>query len=175
VAPVVTDEIAARADAEELRVQLRPFEEADLDGADLVLAAIDDHAESARISELARARRIPVHVADEPALCDFYFAATERRGPVQIAVSTGGAGPALAGRLRSRLVAALPDGVGEAVQRFGWLRGAVRVALPADAQSGRRMRWLTSFARTATWEELRSLDDDRIASLAKQAQAEIEH
>ena len=173
VAPEVTDELAARADSGEIQVLLRPFEPADLEGAEIVLAAIDDPPKSARISELARARRIPVHVADEPALCDFYFAATQRQGPLQIAVSTGGAGPALAGRLRDRIAAALPDGVGEAIEGFGRLRAAVREALPRDAQSGGRMRWLTAFARRATWEELRSLDDERIATLTAEAQREI--
>ncbi len=169
VAPEVTDELATRADNREIQVLLRPFESSDLEGADLVLVAIDDHPLSTRISGLARARRIPVHVADEPALCDFYFAATQRQGPVQIAVSTGGAGPALAGRLRDRLVAALPDGVGEALQGFGRLRAAVREALPDDTDSGRRMRWLTAFARGATWNELRTLDQERIAQLATEA------
>lgn len=171
VAPEVSATIAAQAERSEILLHRRPFDEADLDDADLVLVAIDDHAESARICHASRARRIPVHVADDPPLCDFYFAAMERRGPVQVAVSTGGAGPALAGRLRNRLAAALPERLEEAVERFGRLRAAVRSALPDDAQMKARMRWLTAFGRSAPWDELAELSDERIAQLAAEARS----
>ena len=172
VAPDVSDELVERADRGEIALHQRVFEDEDLDAADLVLAAIDDHDESRRLAGLCRARRIPVHVADVPDLCDFYFAAMERRGPVQIAVSTGGAGPALAGRIRTTIAAALPDRVAEATERFAALRAAVRRAMPDESQMKTRMRWLTRFGRSASWDELADLSDARIAELANEASAE---
>ena len=131
--------------------------------------AIDEHDVSAAIAAASRARRVPVHVADDPPLCDFYFAATLRDGPVQIAVSTGGAGPALAGRLRDRIQRALPPDLGAAVERFGQLRAAVRRALPHASEAKARMRWLADFGRATPWSELAALDDAAIEALAQAA------
>lgn len=169
VSPDATPELEARAEAGEIRWRRGRWQESDLDGVDLVLAAIDEPAVSVAICEASRARRIPVHVADVPELCDFYFAAMTREGPVQIAISTGGAGPALAGRLRDRIREALPEDLAAAVTNFGRLRAAVRRAMPRDDQGKARMRWLLRHGRAASWAELANLDDAAIARLATDA------
>ncbi len=169
VSPDATPELAERAAAGQIAWRRGRWRESDLEGIDLVLAAVDQRDVSVAICEASRARRIPVHVADDPPLCDFYFAATLRDGPIQVAISTGGAGPALAGRLRDRIRSALPPGAGRAVERFGRLRAAVREAMPRDDQSKARMRWLTAYGRGAEWSDLEALDDDRIAALAREA------
>jgi siroheme synthase-like protein len=51
----------------------------------------------------ANARRVFCNVADVPELCSFILPAIHRRGPIALAVSTGGASPALAQRLRDEL------------------------------------------------------------------------
>ena len=81
----------------------RPYEAADLDGVALAFAATDDPAVNAWVARDARARGILVNVADAPALCDFIVPAMVRRGGLQIAISTGGASPALARHLRREL------------------------------------------------------------------------
>ncbi len=134
--------------------------------------AIDDPTVSKLIAAASRTRRIPVHVADDKPLCDFYFPAIHRDGPVQIAVSTGGAGPALAARLRDRVAASLPAGLGEAVTRFGRLRAAVRFADPSHGASRRRMRWLNGFGREAAWSDLGSLSNAEIGRLVRRYLAE---
>ena len=87
----------------------RTFVAADLDGADMVLTAIDDVAVSRAIAAQCRALRIPVNVADDPPCCDFYFGSQIRQGPLQILISTNGRGPKLANSIRRRIEESLPQ------------------------------------------------------------------
>lgn len=125
----------------------RRFVRSDLVRADMVMTAIDDEAHSRRIAALARARRIPVNVADVPPLCDFWFTSVHREGALQIAVSTNGRAPGLASRIRRQLAERLAPEASKAVERFGVLRDAVRRADPAAVSAGRRMGWLAAIGR----------------------------
>ena len=58
---------------------------------------------SAELAALARAAQVLVNVEDRPALCDFHNVAEVRRGDLLLTVSTGGASPGLAARIRARL------------------------------------------------------------------------
>ena len=79
------------------------YEKQHLEGALVAVAATDDEAVNCRVAEDARAADVLVNVVDRPELCDFIVPAQVRRGDLLIAVSTGGAAPALAKRLRERL------------------------------------------------------------------------
>jgi uroporphyrin-III C-methyltransferase len=165
VAPVLGAELKHRWSEGELTWRPDVFHDDDLHGADMVLACLDDEAESARIAEAARARRIPVNCADLPALCDFWFSSVRREGPVQLALSTNGQAPAAGSRILAELADALPARLGEAVDAFGRLRQAVREADPSAEAGPRRMAWLARVARTWAWDDLAELDDDRVADL----------
>ncbi|KAI5998212.1 uroporphyrin-III C-methyltransferase [Pisolithus albus] len=86
------------------------------------------------IVRICRAHRIPVNVADMPALCDFYFASSHRfvdpttgaKSSMQVGVTANGEGCRLASRIRREAVAALPKEVGGAVIRIGQLRRLAR-------------------------------------------------
>ena len=69
----------------------------------LVIAATDDEAVNVRVAADARAAGSLINVVDQPALCDFLVPAVLERGLLRIAISTGGAAPSLARRLRERL------------------------------------------------------------------------
>ena len=69
----------------------------------LVVGATDDHEVNTGISQAARSRGIFVNIVDQPELCTFIVPAQVRRGELTIAVSTGGASPALARKIRERL------------------------------------------------------------------------
>jgi precorrin-2 dehydrogenase/sirohydrochlorin ferrochelatase len=69
----------------------------------LVFAATDDEAVNARVSRLCAQRGIWVNVVDRPALCSFIVPAVARRGELSVAVSTGGASPALAGYVARKI------------------------------------------------------------------------
>ncbi len=169
VAPALGASLRARRARGELVWRPRAWALDDLDGPGrpaVVLGCLDDGAESARLAQACRERGIPVNCADQPAACDFWFAAQVRRGPLQLAIATNGAGPALGARLKDRLAAALPDGVGPAIGAFGALRRALRAAAPAPAASPRRMAWLRTVARSWPWEALAALDAPAVAALA---------
>jgi len=74
-----------------------------LDGMTLVVGATDDQKVNREVSAAAQARNLPVNIVDAPELCTFIVPAQVRRGALTIAVSTGGASPALARRVREEL------------------------------------------------------------------------
>jgi len=74
-----------------------------LRGAVLVIAATPDRALNERVFRDAERRSMLCNVADVPELCNFILPAVHREGPIAVAVSTGGASPALAKRLRERI------------------------------------------------------------------------
>lgn len=99
ISPEVRPELASMA----VEVRRRPYAEGDLKGAFLVFAATDLREVNAAVVREARERGIPVNVADEPSEGDFAVPSTLRRGQLQVAVSTGGASPTLARRIRREL------------------------------------------------------------------------
>ncbi len=78
----------------------RAYRSGDLDGCELAYAATDDVELHRQIAAEAEALGILLNVADEPELCTFIAPAVVRQGALQIAISTGGASPAFAARLR---------------------------------------------------------------------------
>jgi siroheme synthase-like protein len=104
---VIAREPAARLDAlgaiGGVTVEDRRWEPGDLDGAFLVIASADGRGEGAAIAREARARGALVNVMDEVGHCDWAAPSVVRRGELVLAISTGGASPALAKALRRRL------------------------------------------------------------------------
>lgn len=88
------------AGASVTRVAPDAYRASDLDHVWLVVAATSDDGLNRRLSADAGERRIFCNVADVPELCSFILPALHRRGPITVAVSTGGASPALAQWLR---------------------------------------------------------------------------
>jgi precorrin-2 dehydrogenase/sirohydrochlorin ferrochelatase len=100
VSRTLTPELAALAGQGEIWYLPEDFTEAQVEGMALVMAATDDPEVNARVSAAAQARAIWVNVADEPQHCTFIVPALVRRGELTLAISTGGASPALARQLR---------------------------------------------------------------------------
>lgn len=128
----------------------RTFEPADLDGVALVIAATDDEAVNRQVSELAKAKPIPVNVVDNPELCSFVMPSIIDRSPVQIAVSTGGTSPVLARMLRAKLESTIPVTYGRLAQLLEKYRDKVKA------------RFSDVNARRTFWE---SVLEGRIAEL----------
>ena len=81
----------------------RPYEPDDLEGALLVFAATSDTDLNVRVFRDAERRAMLVNVVDVPPLCNFIMPAIVRNGAVSIAISTSGASPALAKRLKREI------------------------------------------------------------------------
>jgi precorrin-2 dehydrogenase / sirohydrochlorin ferrochelatase len=79
------------------------YRTAHLDGAFLAIAATGERTVDEQVSRDAEQRGLLCNVADVPELCNFILPAIFRRDPITVAVSTGGASPALAKRLRDRI------------------------------------------------------------------------
>ena len=125
VAIAVSDTLDGRAVAE---LHVRPYEPGDLDDVRLVVTATGNAAVDATVAADATAAGIWVNAADQPADCSFILPAIARRGPLTIAVSTGGASPALARRLRDRAGALLTEDVVALAEELAARRAAVRAA-----------------------------------------------
>lgn len=103
VSPQITDRLESRARAGRIRSVLRPYRHGDVAGYRLAFVATDDDALNDAVASEARARGIWVNVADDPAHCDFILPSVLRRGELTVAVSTGGASPALSRMIREEL------------------------------------------------------------------------
>src|SRR5690606_14242173 len=103
----------------------------------LVVVATDDARFNAGIAAEATVRRRLVNVVDDAALSSFQVPAVVERAPLQLAISSGGAAPMLARRLRERLEAGLDPALGELAGLFAAHREPIRARLP---DLGRRRR-----------------------------------
>jgi len=122
-----------------LRHEPKRFSPGDLVGAEIAIAATDDPAVNEAVSSAARALRIPVNVADNPALCSFIMPSVVDRAPLQIAISSAGASPVLARKLRSMIEALLPAAFGRLAALAGRFRAASKQRFPDTGQ--RRRFW----------------------------------
>ncbi len=138
VAPDCTERLARLAADGSIELRRREFRPHDLDGALLALVATDDPAVNAAAATAARQRGVLVNVADAPDLCDFHVPATVQRGPVTIAISTGGCSPALARHLREHIEGIVGEEYGVLAQMLEKLRAEVMHTLP---ETERRDAW----------------------------------
>jgi uroporphyrin-III C-methyltransferase/precorrin-2 dehydrogenase/sirohydrochlorin ferrochelatase len=125
IAPHINAQIAAWADASEIRWSTKEFAPADLQDATLVIAATSLQAVNAAVFQAAEARGIFCNAVDDIANCHFYYGSIVQRGDLQIAISTNGKSPALAQRLRKELERQYPaeyaawlDSLGDAREKL---------------------------------------------------------
>lgn len=93
----------ALADDPGLTCHHRPYSQGEVAGYRLAIACTDDAAVNAAVAADGEAAGVWVNSADDPANCHFFLPAVAHRPPIQVAVSTGGASPALASWLRRQL------------------------------------------------------------------------
>lgn len=106
------------------------FEAAWLDTAWLVIAATDDAGVNAQVAEAASARRIWANVVDDTALSRFHVPARVERGPLQIAISSGGGAPMLARLVRERLETQFDASFGALAELLAQHRERIRARWP---------------------------------------------
>jgi len=107
VSPSATERLLDWARAGRIGMTLREYAADDLAGHSIVFAATDDGLVNAEVARDARAAGVLINAADDPAHCDFILPAVLTRGDLTVAVSTGGASPALARVVRDELGAFL--------------------------------------------------------------------
>lgn len=119
------------------------FRPALMSGQWLAIAATDDRTVNRRVWSEGNRRGVLVNSVDDPESSSFIVPAIVDRSPLVIAVSSGGAAPVLARRLRQWLETVLPQRLGELARLAGELRHKVKARLPAVA---RRSFWESQFA-----------------------------
>ena len=110
-----------------------------LDGVDVVFGASGDDALNRLVYEAARARHLPVNVADHPDICSFIMPSIIDRSPVMVAVSSGGEAPVLSRLLRARLEILIPAAYGRLAALAGRFKDRVRSRFATTEQ--RRKFW----------------------------------
>lgn len=100
----------------------RGFRTEDVDGADFVIAATDDERLNGQISDLCKARKIPVNVVDDKKKCTFFFPALIREGSLTVGISTDGKSPVAAAWMRQEISGMLPENLGDVVDLMGQIR-----------------------------------------------------
>jgi precorrin-2 dehydrogenase/sirohydrochlorin ferrochelatase len=129
VAPDAVDELQALAAEGSIAWERRAYAPGDLAGSFMVIACTNDTDVNIRVFDDAEQRAMLVNIVDVPPLCNFILPAIVRTGPLAIAISTAGASPALAKRMK-REVAEL---FGEEYARLaimlndarGWAKGTL--------------------------------------------------
>ncbi len=135
IGPTLDAQLAAWRDANRLTHIERPYESGDLAGATLAFTATSDSQVNQAVAAEARARGILINIADDPDASDFYTLPVVQRGPVQIAVSTGGESPALAALIRRTLESLIGPEYGVLAERLGALRREIDHALPPESRA----------------------------------------
>jgi siroheme synthase-like protein len=103
VSPTAVSELARYASEGSITWDEREFHDGDLDGAFMAIAATSDTDVNVSVYEGAERRAMLVNVVDVPPLCNFILPAIVRTGPLAIAISTAGASPALAKRMKREI------------------------------------------------------------------------
>ena len=157
----ILPELQELADKHEgVTVLQKEFVAADLDGADLVVAATNNELLNQEIRIQADQRNLLVNFADKPDLCNFYLGSIVKKGDLKIAISTNGKSPTIAKRLKEVLNDSLPDELNDTLQRME----ALRNTLNGDfASKVKRLNEVTSLLVT---EKLASTEDEE-SSLVK--------
>jgi len=102
-----------------------------LDGCAIAIGADAPDDQLTALATAARARGIPVNIVDRPALCSYISPALVERGPLTVAVSSGGDAPVLARLIRARIEALLPANLGDLAAFAARFRDRIRAALPS--------------------------------------------
>jgi len=130
VAPVVHPELERLADEGSIRWESREYRASDLDATFLVVAATDDTEVNIAVHDDAEARAMLVNVVDVPPLCNFILPAIVRSGPLAIAISTAGASPALAKRMKREIAELFGEEYARLAVILNDARGWAKATLP---------------------------------------------
>jgi uroporphyrin-III C-methyltransferase / precorrin-2 dehydrogenase / sirohydrochlorin ferrochelatase len=135
-------DLQALFDLKKIKYLAKNFEQVQLQGACLVVAATNNETVNKAVSDAAKAQNIPVNVVDAPDLCTVTFGSIIDRDPVIVAVSSAGNAPVLARYIRTKIETMLPASYG----RIAAIAGEYREQVKA--------KFATTQARRVFWEEV---------------------
>jgi precorrin-2 dehydrogenase len=130
ISPDAVEPLCDLAQEGSIHWEKREYRDDDLDRALLVIAATSDTDTNIRVYEEAERRAMLVNVVDVPPLCNFILPAIFRSGPLAIAISTAGASPALAKRMRSEIAEEYGEPYARLAELLNEARGWAKATLP---------------------------------------------
>jgi precorrin-2 dehydrogenase/sirohydrochlorin ferrochelatase len=130
IAPEARPELARLALEGSIAWERREYESGDLEGAFMAIAATDDTDVNIRVFDDAERRAMLANVVDVPPLCNFILPAIVRTGPLAIAISTAGASPALAKRMKREIGELFGEQYAELAIMLNDARGWAKATLP---------------------------------------------
>jgi siroheme synthase-like protein len=130
IAPSAVPELEALAAEGSIEWIRRSYETGDLEGTFIAIAATNDTDVNIRVYEDAETRAMLVNVVDVPPLCNFILPAIVRTGPLAIAISTAGASPALAKRIKAQIAEAYGEPYARLAVLLNEVRGWAKGTLP---------------------------------------------
>ena len=131
IAPTAVPELEELAREGSIEWERREYAGADdLEGVFIAIAATNDTDANIRIYEDAERRAMLVNVVDVPPLCNFILPAIVRTGPLAIAISTAGASPALAKRIKREIAETYGEPYARLAELLNEVRGWAKGTLP---------------------------------------------
>ena len=129
VAPDACEAVRELAAEGSISWEKREFDRADLEGKFMAIAATNDTDVNISVYDAAEERAMLVNVVDVPSLCNFILPAIVRTGPLAIAISTAGASPALAKRIKREISSSFGEAYAELAgilnEERGWAKGTL--------------------------------------------------
>ncbi len=115
---------------ENISFENRKYAPGDILGADFVIAATDIEEVNEEICELCRENRIPINVVDDKDKCDFIFPSVVKRGELVAGITSSGASPQVAIRLRKEFENLIPDNIEDILDYLGSIREDIKKSVP---------------------------------------------
>jgi precorrin-2 dehydrogenase/sirohydrochlorin ferrochelatase len=159
IAPEVGDEMRAL----DVTLEERPYQRGDIVGYRYAVAATDDPEVNRAVFEDGEAAGVWVNSADDPANCSATLPAVARRGPLTVAIATGGQSPALATWLRRRF----EEELGPEYDVLLSLLVEARRAMQAEGRSTEEADWQKALDSGM----LEAIRDGRVAEARERLQA----
>jgi siroheme synthase-like protein len=130
VAPQAHPELAELAREGSIRWEQREYRSEDLEGCLIAIAATGDTDVNIAVFNDAERRSMLVNVVDVPPLCNFILPAIVRTGPLAVAISTAGASPALAKRMKREISELFGEPYADLAVLLNDVRGWAKATLP---------------------------------------------
>ena len=171
VAPDAVPELRAYAEEGSIRWERREFRDSDLDARFLAIAATSQTDVNIAVYDGAERRAMLVNVVDVPPLCNFILPAIIRSGPLAIAISTAGASPALAKRMKGEIAAAFGEPYARLAVILNESRGWAKGTLPTYQDRKEFFEWIVN-GDPDPIELLRAGREDEVRALVEVAKAD---
>jgi siroheme synthase-like protein len=171
IAPEAEPGLRQYADEGSIRWEQRPYAgAADLEGVFIVIAATDDTDTNISVYNDAERRAMLVNVVDVPPLCNFILPAIVRTGPLAIAISTAGASPALAKRMKREIEGQFGEPYARLAVLLNEARGWAKSTLPTYQDRKEFFEGIVG-GEPDPVELLRQGDEDAVRELIERAQS----